>query len=111
MYALGLMMLRSVNHAGWTTCWARIGLSMMDGFFDNSEFLDHLVLRPLAHIQPAWELTWSPEAEAYAEESDSFAALLNALIRELAVIEPPARYHDSEDRLAEFVRDGQARLT
>jgi hypothetical protein len=79
----------------------------MKGFFDDSDSLDYRVLRPLAHIRPAWELTWDLEAGAYREEPDSFAAVLNGLVKELAVISPPARYHDSEDRLAEFVRDGQ----
>jgi hypothetical protein len=38
-------------------------------FFDDSDLLDHCVLRPLAHIRSAWELTWDPEAggRMYAE--------------------------------------------
>ena len=63
-----------------------------------------LVLRPLAHMREAWELTWDPNGGAYEEEPESFAAPLNALSRELAGIKAPTRYHDSEDRLAEFVR-------
>jgi len=73
-------------------------------FFEDSSLLDYLVLRPLSHIRGAWELRWSLESGAYAEEPDSFAALLNGLITELAAIKPPSRYHDSEDRLAEYVR-------
>lgn len=71
-------------------------------FFMQSEFLDHLVLRPLSHIRPNWETTWDDELEAYAVEENSFAAELNMLVEALAQTQAPARYHDSEDRLAQF---------
>lgn len=75
----------------------------MTNFFRNSVFLDYMILRPLSHIRPNWELLWNPILEAYEEESDSLAALLNRLIAELAEVNPPPRYHDNEDRLAEYV--------
>lgn len=65
----------------------------MNGFFDDSDSLDYLVLRPLAHIRPAWELTWDPEAGPYEEEPHSFAKLLNALI--------------SHNKLLRFVNEGK----
>lgn len=46
-------------------------------FFKNSSLLDHMVLRPLSHIKPNWELTWS--GNEYEPEEDSFASLLNTL--------------------------------
>lgn len=73
-------------------------------FFRNSELLDYLVLRPLSHIEPNWELTWDEESERYVLEDDSFADLLNALVEDLASCSPPVRYHDNEDRLAEHVK-------
>jgi hypothetical protein len=72
-------------------------------FFARSSFLDIEVLRPMSHIQPHWELTWNPEEEKYIESNDSYAAVLNALIAELDVAKPPAKYHDNEDCLAEYV--------
>lgn len=49
-------------------------------------------------------MSWNVESNTYEEESDSFAGLLNGLITQLALINPPSRYHDSEDRLAEYVQ-------
>ena len=73
-------------------------------FFRNSHLLDYMVLRPLAHICGGWDLTWNPESDAYNEEEDTFAGLLNGLIAVLASAQVPTRYHDSEDRLAEYVQ-------
>lgn len=61
------------------------------------------VLRPLSHVMECWELTWDFEGEKYLAEEGSYAALLNELLKELGIVSPPARYHDSEDRLAEYV--------
>jgi hypothetical protein len=77
----------------------------MNDFFASSNDLDREVLRPLSHIRSNWETTWDRETEAYKEEDESFAGLLNALIAEIDGVRPPARYHDNEDRLAEYVRD------
>lgn len=74
-------------------------------FFAWSDSLDHLVLRPLSHIRSAWEITWDHQAGQYEPEPDSFAGDLNLLIEELATTRPPARYHDNEDRLAQYVVD------
>jgi hypothetical protein len=76
----------------------------MNSFFSNTGLLDHMVLRPLAHVRGNWEVTWDDESQSYKEEPDSFAGLLNNLIAELAITNPPSRYHDSEDRLAEYVQ-------
>lgn len=72
-------------------------------FFSNCEYLDYLVLRPLSHINPNWELMWNSRADEYIIEDDSFADKLNQLVFELAATNPPARYHDNEDALAEYV--------
>jgi hypothetical protein len=72
-------------------------------FFARSEWLDREVLRPLSHILPYWETSWDEVEEKYCEEQGSYTALLNSLIGELAAANPPARYHDNEDRLARYV--------
>jgi len=71
------------------------------GFFARSDFLDHCVLRPLSHIRGNWETTWNREDERYEPEEESFADKLNTLIEEMSRLQPPARYHDHEDALAE----------
>lgn len=77
----------------------------MQTFFANSTLLPYLVLRPLSHIRSNWDAMWNPAADEYLEESDSCAAILNGVVGELKKITPPLRYHDNEDRLAEYVRD------
>lgn len=74
-------------------------------FFSASDFLEHEVLRPLSHIRGGWELYVDHATGRYEDEEDTFAWLLNRLIDELSSIVPPAKYHDSEDRLAEHVQD------
>lgn len=74
-------------------------------FFEPSDFMEHEVLRPLSHIQANWELQIDPKTGRYLEEEGSFAALFNSLIDELATTQPPLRYHDNEDRLAEHVQE------
>lgn len=76
----------------------------MNDFFKDSEILDYEVLRPLSHITMSWELTWNEEKKEYFPEEDSFADLLNQLIVELGAVNPPQRYHDNEDRLAEHLK-------
>lgn len=71
-------------------------------FFNNSDLLDHFVLRPLAHIQYNWELTW--DGERYEPEEDSYADSLNSLINDLGKLSPPSNYHDNEDRIAEYAK-------
>ena len=67
--------------------------------------MDYEILRPLSHIRPNWELTWDAEKQQYHEEEKSYAKQLNMLIEELHNTSPPSRYHDNEDRLAEYVLD------
>lgn len=68
----------------------------------SNDTLDYLVLRPLSHIASSWELSWDQQAQRYWPEEDSFGAALNQMIFDLAHITPPQRYHDHEDRLAEY---------
>lgn len=65
--------------------------------------IDHEVLRQLSHITIYWELTWDSRNNRYEEEPGSFANVLNALIQDLTNVVPPKKYHDNEDRLAEYV--------
>jgi hypothetical protein len=64
-----------------------------------------MVSRELAHIRANWEPTWNNSKEKYEPEEDSYAELLNSLFDELSQAEPPSKYHDNEDRLAEYLRD------
>lgn len=73
-------------------------------FFSNSELLDYLVLRPLSHIKGNWEVSWDEGKQEYETEEESYAKLLNHLIEELSRVNPPSRYHDNEDCLAEYVK-------
>jgi len=73
-------------------------------FFRNSDLLDALALRQLSHINGNWELTWDETNGEYMPEDDSFAAKVNLLIDQLGGVNPPAKYHDNEDRLAEHVK-------
>jgi hypothetical protein len=76
----------------------------IQSFFADSDWVDRFVLRPLSHIRPNWELAWDSESSEYFPEADSFAELLNLLIREIADTPPPSRYHDNEDILATHVQ-------
>ena len=72
-------------------------------FFSCSDTLDYLVLRPLSHIRSNWEITWDERSLSYFAEEDSYAELLNRLIEDIALSCPPVRYHDNEDKLADYV--------
>jgi hypothetical protein len=74
-------------------------------FFSWSEIFDHMVTRQLSHIKSNWELTWNEDPKESDDEKDSYAQKINELIMELCEINPPYRYHDHEDRLAEYCRD------
>lgn len=87
----------------WGMCETRAYMINIKDFFKNSCLLDHMILRPLWHIKPNWELTWN--GHEYEPEEDSYASLLNKLIDELSQLTPPLKYHDHEDRLVEFMRD------
>ena len=73
-------------------------------FFGWSDLLDHMVTRQLAHIRENWELTWDHKIKKYESEEESYADLINELVLELSDIEPPEKYHDNEDRLAEYCK-------
>lgn len=79
-------------------------MNIIRQFFESSDFIEREVLRPLSHIRACWELQIDLKTGRYLEEEDSFAALLNSLIDELATTQPPSRYHDNEDRLGEYVQ-------
>jgi len=74
-------------------------------FFEQSELLDYEVLRPLSHIRANWELSSGWEDFHFQVEGDSFAKELSELIDELERTQIPVRYHDNEDRLAEYVKE------
>src|SRR5574341_434094 len=76
----------------------------MRSFFVHSDLIDYEVLRPLSHISANWELTWDASTKNYREEEDSYAKLLNQLIEEIESTTPPVKYHDNEDRLAEYTK-------
>lgn len=72
-------------------------------FFSNSEYLDYLVLRQLRHINLCWELRWDSENQEYMREYETLSGFLIDLISEIAQTIPPAKYHENEDVLAEYV--------
>lgn len=72
-------------------------------FFAWTESLDYEVLRPLSHARGNWELTWDHDALRYRAEDDSFAKDLNDLIDCIATTPRPARYHDNEDVIANYL--------
>ena len=76
----------------------------MKEFFSQSDLLDRLALRQLSHIKGNWELIWDGEKDEYEQEEDSYAAHVNNLIEELSKLEPPLKYHDNEDCLAEYAQ-------
>jgi hypothetical protein len=78
-------------------------MTTVKDFFAWSAWVDYYVLRPLSHIRSAWDISWDHEAGRYDPEDDSFGGLLNDLINELDVCDPPSRYHDYEDVLGEYV--------
>lgn len=72
-------------------------------FFARSDFLDHDVLRPLAHVKGNWDVSWDHETQRYEHEKDSFAKHLNIMIDDIADTAISARYHDNEDVVANFL--------
>lgn len=78
-------------------------MTAIKSFFERCDCLSTFVTKQLSHININWELTWDDEKQEYEPEENSFAPLLNQLIEELCEVDPPARYHDNEDRLAEYV--------
>lgn len=77
--------------------------SVMTEFFGHSDYLDHMVTRPLSHIKHKWKLTWDQANMQYKPEENSYADLLNRLIKELDSVTIPNNYHNNEDELALYV--------
>lgn len=69
----------------------------MRDFFENSDFLDIMVLKPLSHIRPDWELSWYGSIDEYKPSVDSFAYELQQLIYEIEACVAPDDYHLHED--------------
>ena len=74
-------------------------------FFGWSNLFDCMVTRQLSHVRGNWELTWDHENKQYEPEEESYAELINELVLELSELDPPEKYHDNEDRLAEYCKD------
>ncbi len=72
-------------------------------FFASSSWLDQLVLRPLSHIAPNWEVRWDEGLKRYRPEVGSFAEDLNRVAELVATCQRPLKYHEQEDILAENV--------
>jgi hypothetical protein len=73
-------------------------------FFSWSDLLDYMVNRELSHIRGNWEMTWDHGESQYEPEEDSYAAALNSLFKKMSELDPPPKYHDNEDRLAEYLQ-------
>lgn len=73
-------------------------------FFSWSDLLDHMVNRELSHIRGNWEMSWDHVESQYEPEEDSYAAILNSLFKKMSELDPPRKYHDNEDRLAEYLQ-------
>jgi hypothetical protein len=73
-------------------------------FFAASDVLAYEVLKPLSHMRGNWDPYVDSMTEMYEDEENSFAWLFNQLIHQISQASPPAKYHDSEDRLAEHVQ-------
>ena|SRR2546421_9772853 len=69
-------------------------------FFAWSDWLDYMVLRPLAHIAVNWEARWDHGKKRYQAEPLSFAEDLNVVIELAAACPRPKKYHEHEDVLA-----------
>ena len=79
-------------------------MTEVERFFYESEELDYLVLKPLSHLNPNWELSYDGNEISYRHEDNSFAKLLDELILELNNVVSYGDYHDNEDSLAEYVQ-------
>jgi len=73
-------------------------------FFAWSNLFDYMVTRQLSHIRGNWELTWDHEEKQYEPEENSYAEMINNFIIEISNLKPPAKYHNNEDRLAEYCK-------
>ncbi len=73
-------------------------------FFGWSNLFDEMVTCQLSHVRGNWELIWDHTEKKYEPEENSYAELINELVIELSNLEPPSKYHDNEDRLAEYCK-------
>ncbi len=73
-------------------------------FFEWSDLFDYMVTRQLSHIRENWELTWDDGEKIYKPEEESYAEVINALVTEISILEPPELYHDNEDCLAAYCK-------
>ena len=73
-------------------------------FFEWSDLFDYMVTRQLSHIRENWELTWDDVENIYKPEEESYAEIINALVTEISILEPPELYHDNEDCLADYCK-------
>jgi hypothetical protein len=73
-------------------------------FFQCSDLFDYLVTKQLSHIKSNWELIWNHDEKKYMPEEDSYAEMINDLVVKISKLSPPNKYHDNEDRLAEFCK-------
>lgn len=76
---------------------------MITQFFNDSDSLDYSVTKKLAHIACNWELTWDENSNQYKPEENSFAKMLNELIKDLANNKIPKNFHENEDIIANHV--------
>ncbi|HIH4317910.1 TPA: hypothetical protein ACYSBI_001850 [Morganella morganii] len=74
-------------------------------FFGSSDMFDRMVTRQLSHIKGNWELTWNNQEDKFDLEENSYAEIINNLLAELSMLEPPGCYHDNEDQLAEYCKE------
>jgi hypothetical protein len=77
----------------------------MEDFFKDCALLDRMVLKPLQHIEPEWELTWDEFGNEYVPEEHNLAQELNNLISELKLIRLPDSYHVHEDIIIEYFNE------
>ncbi|WMO17196.1 hypothetical protein [Vibrio alginolyticus] len=69
-------------------------------FFQNSDYFERLVTKPLYYIKPEYELDWV--GDKLTESEDSFACYLNQLFDELDAVVAPKNYHKFEDIIAKY---------
>lgn len=72
--------------------------STVYSFFYRSDYLDYVVLRPLSHVAPNWELVIGGDY-LFEEEDGSLAAHLNVLVEEISLIVPSIDYHSYENNI------------
>ncbi|GHY52645.1 hypothetical protein VCSRO70_3444 [Vibrio cholerae] len=72
----------------------------MRKFFENCDYFERLVTKPLYYIKHEYELNWLDGK--LIESEDSFACYLNQLFDELDNVVAPEYYHQYEDIIAKY---------